>query len=67
MRTLLKKYLQEKEISQTDAAKKLGVTRAYLNSIVNGGPASRSLAERVELWSDGVVQRESLLWPNRDA
>ncbi len=60
--TTLKKYLFFKEMSITNFAKELKVTRAYMNRIVRGKiKPSRLLAEEIERRTNGEVKAEDLL------
>ena len=59
----LSAYLKLTGKSVIQAAEELGKTRQRLYQIINGGRAGADLAERIETWSDGAVQREELLYP----
>ncbi len=62
----LREYLFRHRISITKAARQLGVTRQYLGSIVNGAPAGRKLAIKIESWSNGEVKAAWLILDERD-
>jgi plasmid maintenance system antidote protein VapI len=51
--------LEERKISQSDLAQKVGMTRPYLNGVINGKyPFNHKLARRLE----SVLQVESTYW-----
>jgi len=57
----LKKYLEVYGISQTDAAKALGVHRKYFWRVVNGKISpGRKLAEKIIAFTDGEVRSDDL-------
>jgi plasmid maintenance system antidote protein VapI len=63
----LESYLKLAGKSVIKAASELGVTRQRVYQIIKGDRASPELAEKIEKWSDGAVQREELLYPNQAA
>jgi DNA-binding transcriptional regulator YdaS (Cro superfamily) len=53
---------------QTEAARRLGITRSMVGHIVNGRRSvSKRLAVAVEQDSNGLFRRERLLWPDQAA
>jgi DNA-binding transcriptional regulator YdaS (Cro superfamily) len=53
---------------QTEAARRLGITRSMVGHIVNGRRSvSKRLAVAVEQDSNGLFRREALLWPDKAA
>ena len=57
----LREYIKKRDITQTAAAKELGITKQYFSVIVNGRPAGRVLALRIEAWSEGRVKAANLI------
>ena len=59
----IKTALEKRNISQTEAAKMVGVHKQYLNRVVNGTPVGRKMAKRLR-GHFPEVDLESLLYPN---
>lgn len=60
----LREYLFRKRITITDFSKKIGVSRHYLNRIVNKWRTpSPKLAKKIEEATKGEVTKEELLFP----
>ena len=57
----LKDYIKKQGITQIEAAKQIGITRQYICESVNGRPAGRVLALRIEAWSNGAVKAANLI------
>ena len=57
----LREYIKKRDITQTAASKELGITKQYFSVIVNGRPAGRVLALRIEAWSEGRVKAANLI------
>ena len=55
----LKKYLEVYEISQGEAAKAVGVSRTYLNAVINGKvEPGRKLMREIISWTDSEVRTD---------
>ncbi len=62
----LETYIQERRITHGDAARQMGISRQYLNEIVNGKRVpGRAVAFKVVKWSSGMVRLEDL-WPEME-
>lgn len=61
----IKNYIQAKNLTITNAAKEIGISRQHLHSIINGTPAGRKLAAKIETWSKGEINRNCILYPSR--
>lgn len=60
----LKEYLFYKEMTSTDLAKKLNMHPTYVNAILRGSlPLSPKFAYVIELYTKGVVTKDSVLGP----
>ena len=53
-----------KETSVIKTAEELAISRQAVYNLLNGKPAGRELAERIEVWSEGSVNRQVMLYPN---
>ena len=62
----LKTFIEESGKTVTGAAQELKVTRQHLSSVVNGGPVGKVLAKDIEEWSGGSVDKEQLLYPEKN-
>lgn len=58
----LREYLEITGKSVTGAADELGVSRVRLSQLVNGKPAGRKLALKIQKWSGGVVKATDLFY-----
>lgn len=60
--TYLQKYLTLRRISQSEAARELGCSRQFVNSLIHGNTtASKKWALKIEQWSDGYVPATELI------
>jgi len=60
----LNAYLKLTGKSVIQAADELEVTRQRIYQLLNGNTASPKLAQKIETWSEGAIQREELLYPD---
>lgn len=63
----LKEYLKEQDLSAAQAAKALNISRQHMTSIISGSSCGKRLAKEIELFTNGVVPRESILYPDEYA
>lgn len=63
----LKAYLKLRGIGPKAAAKELDISRGWMMAILAGKPCGRTLAVRIEDWSEGAVSRDDLLYPDEAA
>jgi plasmid maintenance system antidote protein VapI len=59
--TKLKSYLKQIRYSQVEAAKELGLHNHYFNTIVNGKPAGKKTALKIQEWSKGKIKATELM------
>ena len=57
-------YLKLTGKSVISAAIELDISRQRLYQLMNGDTASPKLAQKIETWSEGAIQREKLLYPD---
>jgi DNA-binding Xre family transcriptional regulator len=63
MNTPLKKYIKKRKTNLTNLAKSFGISRGHLTMIANGEPAGKSLALKIEEWSNGEITCLQTLYP----
>lgn len=62
----LKKYLNQNNIYYRDAARDLGVTHIYFNTLINGAKPGPKLSLAIHEWSNHKVKLHDLrpdIWP----
>ena len=58
----LQEFIKLKKLSQADAAKEIGISRTYLNLLLNERlPAGRSVCVKISRWSAGKVNLAPLM------
>ncbi|MEA2094172.1 MAG: hypothetical protein U9P11_06390 [Pseudomonadota bacterium] len=57
-------YLKLTGKSVIYAAIELDISRQRIYQLMNGDTASPKLAQKIEEWSEGAIQREELLYPD---
>lgn len=59
----IKEYIDERRLTQEEAAKEIGVSRQYLCDIINNKAIpGRQVALKIVTWSSGMVKLKDL-WP----
>ena len=64
MDTKFKRIVRQKNITLTQLARELNISRVHLTNVANGEPAGKHLAKQIEKWSDGQITHSELIYPD---
>jgi DNA-binding XRE family transcriptional regulator len=62
----LRKYIKFRELSISQAAQEIGISRQTLYEALNGRPLGKRAALKIEDWSEGFLLAADLAGLNRD-
>lgn len=57
----LKTYLKKNQVTVSQAAREIGVTRQHLHCALRGQPMGRRTAKKIEEWTDGAIPAAELM------
>ena len=62
MKKIILQIVNEKNITKTQAAKDIGITRTHFYHLLNGKPIGKRTAKLVEEWSGGRIKKEYIIF-----